>query len=63
MSIQLKPICFESYFNLLFRSRSVTWGFILQEELLQGGHGLMVRGYKPVISSLAEGLDIRLNHR
>lgn len=23
----------------------------------------MVRGYEPVIRSLAEGLDIRLNHR
>ncbi|KAG0559035.1 hypothetical protein KC19_10G073400 [Ceratodon purpureus] len=34
-----------------------------EEELLQGGHGLMVKGYQPVISSLAEGLDIRLNHR
>uniref|UniRef100_A0A7I4F588 Amine oxidase domain-containing protein n=3 Tax=Physcomitrium patens TaxID=3218 RepID=A0A7I4F588_PHYPA len=34
-----------------------------EEELLQGGHGLMVKGYKPVLSSLAEGLDIRLNHR
>lgn len=34
-----------------------------EEELLQGGHGLMVRGYEPVISSLAEGLDIRLDHR
>lgn len=34
-----------------------------EEVLLQGGHGLMVRGYEPVISSLAEGLDIRLNHK
>ncbi|XP_059276914.1 polyamine oxidase 2-like [Lycium ferocissimum] len=34
-----------------------------QEELLPGGHGLMVRGYKPVINTLAKGLDIRLNHR
>ncbi|KAJ3693609.1 hypothetical protein LUZ60_009089 [Juncus effusus] len=33
------------------------------EELLPGGHGLMVRGYKPVINTLAKGLDIRLNHR
>lgn len=41
----------------------VTQGFVSQEELLQGGHGLMVKGYKPVLSSLAEGLDIRLNHR
>ncbi|OIT37559.1 PREDICTED: probable polyamine oxidase 2 [Nicotiana attenuata] len=34
-----------------------------QEELLPGGHGLMVRGYKPVINTLAKGLDIRLGHR
>ncbi|KAJ4977247.1 hypothetical protein NE237_002353 [Protea cynaroides] len=34
-----------------------------QEELLPGGHGLMVRGYRPVINTLAKGLDIRLNHR
>jgi hypothetical protein len=35
----------------------------LQEDLLQGGHGLMVGGYEPVILSLSEGLDVRLNHR
>ncbi|KAJ9686010.1 hypothetical protein PVL29_015072 [Vitis rotundifolia] len=34
-----------------------------QEELLPGGHGLMVRGYIPVINTLAKGLDIHLNHR
>ncbi|KZV25408.1 amine oxidase [Dorcoceras hygrometricum] len=34
-----------------------------REELLPGGHGLMVRGYLPVINSLAIGLDIRLGHR
>jgi polyamine oxidase len=34
-----------------------------QEELIEGGHGLMVRGYYPVIEALAKGLDIRLNHR
>ncbi|KAL3646174.1 Polyamine oxidase 2 [Castilleja foliolosa] len=33
-----------------------------QEELLPGGHGLMVRGYLPVINTLAKGLDIRLSH-
>ncbi|KAK3028680.1 hypothetical protein RJ639_038059 [Escallonia herrerae] len=37
--------------------------FDAQEELLPGGHGLMVRGYRPVINTLAKGLDIRLNHR
>lgn len=31
-----------------------------QEVLLPGGHGLMVRGYRPVINTLAKGLDIRL---
>lgn len=35
----------------------------LQEVLLPGGHGLMVRGYRPVINTLAKGLDIRLNHK
>ncbi|GAA0154560.1 hypothetical protein Leryth_001711 [Lithospermum erythrorhizon] len=34
-----------------------------EEELLPGGHGLMVRGYLPVINTLAKGLDIRLSHR
>lgn len=34
-----------------------------QEELLPGGHGLMVQGYLPVINKLIEGLDIRLGHR
>jgi len=34
-----------------------------QEELLEGGHGLMVKGYYPVIEALAEGVDIRLSHR
>ncbi|KAG4935730.1 hypothetical protein JHK85_050649 [Glycine max] len=34
-----------------------------QEVLLPGGHGLMVRGYLPVINTLAKGLDILLGHR
>ncbi|XP_044503611.1 polyamine oxidase 2-like isoform X2 [Mangifera indica] len=34
-----------------------------KEVLLPGGHGLMVRGYLPVINSLAKGLDIRLGCR
>jgi len=34
-----------------------------QEELIEGGHGLMVQGYYPVIEALAKGLDICLNHR
>lgn len=34
-----------------------------QEVLLPGGHGLMVRGYLPVLNTLAKGIDIRLNHR
>lgn len=33
------------------------------EVLLPGGHGLMIRGYRPVINTLAKGLDIRLSHR
>ncbi|GAV59997.1 LOW QUALITY PROTEIN: Amino_oxidase domain-containing protein, partial [Cephalotus follicularis] len=32
-------------------------------KLLPGGHGLMVRGYLPVINTLAKGLDVRLGHR
>ncbi|KAK3004354.1 hypothetical protein RJ639_018140, partial [Escallonia herrerae] len=47
--------------QMLIPSRSKAG--IRQEELLPGGHGLMVRGYRPVINSLAKGLDIRLNHR
>lgn len=35
----------------------------VQEVLLPGGHGLMVRGYQPVINTLAKGLDIYLGHR
>ncbi|XP_039146721.1 polyamine oxidase 3-like [Dioscorea cayenensis subsp. rotundata] len=34
-----------------------------EEDLLPGGHGLMVRGYRPVLNALARGLDIRLHHR
>ncbi|XP_062153379.1 polyamine oxidase 2 isoform X2 [Alnus glutinosa] len=34
-----------------------------QAKLLPGGHGLMVRGYIPVINTLAKGLDIRLGHK
>ncbi|CAL9069337.1 unnamed protein product [Musa banksii] len=34
-----------------------------KEVLLPGGHGLMVRGYRPVINTLAKGLDIRLHHQ
>ncbi|KAI3882216.1 hypothetical protein MKW92_023117, partial [Papaver armeniacum] len=33
-----------------------------QEELLSGGHGLMIRGYLPVINTIAKGLDIRIRH-
>ncbi|XP_050228392.1 probable polyamine oxidase 4 [Mercurialis annua] len=34
-----------------------------QENVLCGGHGLMVQGYDPVIKTLAKDIDIRLNHR
>ncbi|XP_010909371.1 polyamine oxidase 5 [Elaeis guineensis] len=34
-----------------------------QEHVLSGGHGLMVQGYYPVIKTLANDLDIKLNHR
>ncbi|KAJ6738446.1 POLYAMINE OXIDASE 4 ISOFORM X1-RELATED [Salix koriyanagi] len=34
-----------------------------QEQVLSGGHGLMVQGYDPIIKALAKDIDIRLNHR
>ncbi|KAL4186280.1 hypothetical protein AMTRI_Chr09g33070 [Amborella trichopoda] len=34
-----------------------------QEQMLTGGHGLMVQGYHPLINGLAKGLDILLEHR
>ncbi|KAF6174651.1 hypothetical protein GIB67_006303 [Kingdonia uniflora] len=34
-----------------------------KEEVLSGGHGLLVQGYHPVIKALAKDIDIRLNHR
>ncbi|CAK9169811.1 unnamed protein product [Ilex paraguariensis] len=37
-----------------------TWD---QEQVLSGGHGLMVQGYYPIINALAKDIDIRLNHR
>lgn len=35
----------------------------IHEGLLSGGHGLIVRGYDPLIKTLAKGLDIRLHIR
>ncbi|KAJ4844701.1 putative polyamine oxidase 4 [Turnera subulata] len=35
----------------------------IQEQVLSGGHGLMVQGYDPIIKALAKDIDIRLNHR
>ncbi|KAG0454264.1 hypothetical protein HPP92_025568 [Vanilla planifolia] len=34
-----------------------------QEHVLTGGHGLMIRGYYPLIEALAEDLNIKLKHR
>ncbi|PWA52998.1 Amine oxidase [Artemisia annua] len=34
-----------------------------EENVLTGGHGLMVEGYYPVLQALAKDIDIRLNHR
>ncbi|XP_071731275.1 probable polyamine oxidase 4 [Rutidosis leptorrhynchoides] len=34
-----------------------------EENVLTGGHGLMVGGYYPVLKELAKDIDIRLNHR
>ncbi|CAN1759136.1 Polyamine oxidase 2 [Linum perenne] len=39
------------------------WDQVRYSSLNSGGHGLMVRGYIPVINTLAKGLDIRLGHR
>ncbi|XP_024977576.1 probable polyamine oxidase 4 [Cynara cardunculus var. scolymus] len=34
-----------------------------EENVLTGGHGLMVEGYYPVLKALSKDIDIRLNHR
>lgn len=34
-----------------------------EEELLGGGHGLMVKGYAPVVHAVAQGLNVLFNHR
>ncbi|PPD88646.1 hypothetical protein GOBAR_DD14431 [Gossypium barbadense] len=33
-----------------------------KEQVLLGGHGLMVQGYDPIIKELAKDIDVRLNH-
>eukprot|EP00270_Netrium_digitus_P011676 TRINITY_DN3727_c0_g2_i2.p1 TRINITY_DN3727_c0_g2~~TRINITY_DN3727_c0_g2_i2.p1 ORF type:complete len:394 (-),score=126.09 TRINITY_DN3727_c0_g2_i2:72-1253(-) len=33
-----------------------------KEDLMEGGHGLMVKGYAPVLRALADGLDICFNN-
>ncbi|KAK6912347.1 Amine oxidase [Dillenia turbinata] len=38
-------------------------GIAHEEQVLSGGHGLMVQGYYPVIKALAKDIDVRLNHR
>ncbi|KAJ7000248.1 polyamine oxidase 4 isoform X1 [Populus alba x Populus x berolinensis] len=38
-------------------------GLAYEEQVLSGGHGLMVQGYDPIIKALAKDIDIRLNHR
>ncbi|KAK9117973.1 hypothetical protein Scep_016066 [Stephania cephalantha] len=40
-----------------------SWDQARIEQVLSGGHGLMVQGYDPVIKALAKDIDIRLNHR
>lgn len=42
---------------------SISASFWYEEELLGGGHGLMVNGYAPVVKALAQGLTIHYNHR
>lgn len=34
-----------------------------EEQVLSGGHGLMVQGYYPLVKAMAKDIDIRLNHR
>ncbi|CAI9110330.1 OLC1v1010336C2 [Oldenlandia corymbosa var. corymbosa] len=34
-----------------------------EEQVLTGGHGLMVQGYLPLLEAMAKDIDIRLNHR
>ncbi|KAL3527380.1 hypothetical protein ACH5RR_012036 [Cinchona calisaya] len=34
-----------------------------EEQVLSGGHGLMVQGYYPLVKALSKDIDIRLNHR
>ncbi|KAH7283152.1 hypothetical protein KP509_35G064300 [Ceratopteris richardii] len=42
---------------------NISASFWIEEELLGGGHGLMIKGYAPVVQALAEGLNIHLNCR
>ena len=37
--------------------------FIVQEQVLSGGHGLMTQGYYPLINALSKDIDICLNHK
>ncbi|KAL5977434.1 Polyamine oxidase 2 [Asimina triloba] len=57
-AISLK--CWDQAIRLEKKNKTPTH---LSEELVSGGHALMVRGYRPVINTLAKGLDIRLRHR
>ncbi|KAI5069121.1 hypothetical protein GOP47_0015422 [Adiantum capillus-veneris] len=42
---------------------SISASFWYEEELLGGGHGLMVKGYYPVVHALAQGLNIHFHSR
>lgn len=56
-------ICLQQCGKWLFARCKLFALSYIQEELLPGGHGLMVRGYLPVVNTLAKGLDVRLGHR
>ncbi|CAI7771959.1 unnamed protein product, partial [Closterium sp. NIES-53] len=62
--MSLIPSCLSSHhvshpIMSLIPSCCMVW---VQEDLVEGGHGLMVNGYLPVLDALAAGLDIRFNH-
>lgn len=61
----LHIVCYRMALCICIKEQCLRLQFLfnMQEELLPGGHGLMVRGYIPVINTLAKGLDIHLNHR
>ncbi|RZC26486.1 putative polyamine oxidase 4 isoform B [Glycine soja] len=58
---QASAIILVEGYKIFFPENFYTCPF--SEHVLTGGHGLMVKGYDPVVKALANDLDIRLNHR